>query len=104
MLYSGGGIHSAQAWFLLQGERLSKASTRCWGGLDAWTDEVLFPSPLPESEPDAIERARFVSEYFGGAPRGVAESSATTPTPMPRVEIPSGPVVPQRGKKKKEGC
>lgn len=107
VLYSGGGIHSAQAWMLLQANRY-RGSYMLLGGLQAWKDEVLFPVLSDDAAPEQVaefERARFVSEFFGGSPQsGVADAGEAVAVPMPKVEISSQPVVPKRKKKAKEGC
>jgi hypothetical protein len=78
------------------------------GGLDAWKDEVLFPS-LPTAA-GAEEIAEFdrlvqVSQFFGGSPRqGSGEEFAATPMQMPTVEPPSQVPVARKKKKHKEGC
>jgi rhodanese-related sulfurtransferase len=110
VLYSEGGIHSAQAWMLLRA-RGYEAVYMVLGGLDAWQDEVLFPA-LP-ADADARARAQFeraaqVAKFFGGEARsgnGAAAAAAsvalpklTAPPPMP------GPATPVAKKKKKEGC
>jgi 3-mercaptopyruvate sulfurtransferase SseA len=107
VLYSDGGIHSAQAWFLLKAEGYYGVYMLL-GGLDAWKDEVLFPSlpadPSPE-ELEQFERARFVAKQFGGKPRtGVEETVEQAAVPLPKVDAPARSVAPKRSKKKKEGC
>jgi len=107
VLYSDGGIHSAQAWFLLKA-RGYPGAYMLFGGLDAWMDEVLFPT-LPADatagQQAEFERARFVSEYFGGTPRtGVEQAADTAAVPLPTVDATARPVTPTRTKKKKEGC
>lgn len=107
IVYSDGGIHSAQAWFLLKAEGYPGVYM-LFGGLDAWKDDVLFPA-LPadasvEQQAD-FERARFVSRHFGGTPRtGVEETTEAAAVPMPSIEAPARGVTPTRTKKKKEGC
>lgn len=108
VLYSDGGIHSAQAWMLLKAQRYRGVYTLL-GGLDAWVDEVLFPTLPADATPrqtTELERIAQVSRFFGGAPRtGVDEDTDTAAAPMPKVEMPSGgPVIPTRKTKKKEGC
>lgn len=108
ILYSDGGIHSAQGWFLLKAEGY-KGVYILRGGLDGWKDQVIYPA-LPENA-DAAQTAAFekwkeVSRHFGGAPRsaGQAPSPAVIPV-LPALETPATvpvPVMPQR--KKKEGC
>jgi rhodanese-related sulfurtransferase len=107
VLYSDGGIHSAQAWFLLKAQGYHGVYM-LFGGLDAWKDEVLFPAlpadPTPE-ELARFERARFVSEQFGGTPRtGVEDEVRQAAVPLPKVDASARTVAPTRAKKKKEGC
>ncbi|NJL28329.1 MAG: rhodanese-like domain-containing protein, partial [Thermoanaerobaculia bacterium] len=56
VLYSEGGIHSAQAWFLLRAKGY-KGVYILLGGLEAWKDDVLFPAAPGEG--DAAGRERF---------------------------------------------
>jgi hypothetical protein len=82
------------------------------GGLEAWKDEVLFPTPPANADPAtraAFERAVHVARFFGGEPRGVGEAATTTTPPdLPKLTAPPplpGPATPSAGKKKKkEGC
>ena len=46
VLYSQGGIHAAQGWMLLRALGYQGVYT-LFGGLDGWTDEVLYPAPPP---------------------------------------------------------
>jgi rhodanese-related sulfurtransferase len=110
VLYSEGGIHSAQAWLLLRAQGYEGVYT-VLGGLDGWKDEVLFPALPAEAGPR--ERAQFgrtaaLAQFFGGQPRSdssaVAEARATA---LPKLTAPAatGPAVPAAPrKKKKEGC
>lgn len=110
LLYSEGGIHSAQAWFLLKA-RGYLAVYMLFGGLDGWKDEVLFPALA--ANPTPTQTVRFgkmkeVSKFFGGAPRTGAADSALTPSyTLPKVEMPqsveASPASAPK-KKKKEGC
>ena len=109
VLYSEGGIHSAQAWFLLKAKGYL-AVYMLFGGLDGWKDEVLFPAladnPTP-AQTVRFGRMKEVSKFFGGAPRTGASGPAQTPSyTLPKVEIPqSVEASPARApKKKKEGC
>lgn len=107
IIYSEGGIHSAQAWFLLKAEDF-KGVYMLFGGLDEWKDKILFPQ-IPENpspgEITSYEKTKEVSKYFGGQPqtRGKTESSKLN---VPKLELPSpSTIVPMTGeKKKKEGC
>lgn len=107
VLYSDGGIHSAQAWMLLRAQRF-QGVYMLLGGLDSWTEEVLFPGLPADADPQQtadFERIAQVSQFFGGTPRtGVEMDADTAAIPMPTVEMPSGPVVPDRKRKKKKGC
>jgi uncharacterized protein len=110
VLYSDGGIHAAQAWFLLKAEGYSGAITLL-GGLDGWKEEVLFPEapadPTPEQSA-AFARAREVSAFFGGTPRAAgADGSAVAAPELPAVAMPApqaAPVAVAVRKKRKEGC
>lgn len=116
VLYSDGGIHSAQAWFLLRAQRYPGVYILS-GGLDAWKDEVMFPvapsNPTPREAAD-FERAAQVARFFGGTPRaagtGGGEPQALVPAPtaaQPQVAPPKGPPagkVAAPAKKKREGC
>jgi rhodanese-related sulfurtransferase len=113
VLYSEGGIHSAQAWFLLRAQRYPAAYI-LFGGLDAWNDEVLNPvAPLHPAPREAaeFERAVQVSRFFGGTPRAADSTGHATPavlTPAPAAPAVVAPPPPGGGAKpkkaKKEGC
>ena len=108
ILYSEGGIHSAQAWFLLEAMGY-KSVYMLLGGLDDWKDLILFPAmpanPGPEQQA-AFARMKELSKFFGGTPRsGTAASAPDTALPLPKLQMPGS----QSGaaaapKKKKEGC
>ena len=117
VLYSEGGIHSAQAWMLLRA-RGFKSVYMLKGGLDEWKDQVVFP--VGADNPTRDERARderlkSISAFFGGQPRSaaaVAAGAAVMPgmapaaTPArPSVVAPPSPAGgPKPAAKKKEGC
>lgn len=68
VLYSEGGIHSAQAWFLLRAKGY-RATYMLFGGLEEWKDKVLFPKLAANATPaETVEFAKMsaVSKYFGG--------------------------------------
>lgn len=117
VLYSEGGIHSAQAWMLMRAQGY-KGVYMLRDGLEGWKDQVVFPvapaNPSPE-EAARFERAAQVARFFGGQPRaaGAAEASAPALTIAP----PASPGAPSAGpsagarkagpppaRKKKEGC
>jgi rhodanese-related sulfurtransferase len=109
ILYSEGGIHSAQAWFLLKARGYTGVYM-LFGGLEEWKDAVLFPALPANATPEqqkAFAKAAAVSRNLGGSPRsGVAEKSGTPELALPKLETPQGSAVPAAGttKKKKEGC
>jgi rhodanese-related sulfurtransferase len=112
ILYSDGGIHSAQAWFLLKTAGYRGAYILL-GGLEGWKDDVLFPQPPVSPSPEelvAFERSREVSRFFGGTPRtGTASDQSSATRALPTLEMPSAPAAgtpagPPTRKKKKEGC
>jgi rhodanese-related sulfurtransferase len=120
VLYSEGGIHSAQAWFLLRAQKYPGAYI-LFGGLEAWKDEVLYPVAPAAATPQqtaAFERAAQVARFFGGGPRAASAmadpgaliaSPATPATPgagISPTRAPAGvaPARPAATKKRKEGC
>ena len=109
ILYSEGGIHSAQAWMLLEAKGY-KGVYILRGGLEEWKDHILFPR-IPENPTPAqlveFARVKEVSKYFGGAPQtGGAQEQSTPQLTAPKLEMPApGAAAPKTaGKKKKEGC
>jgi len=119
VLYSEGGIHSAQAWFLLKAKDYPGAYILL-GGLEAWKDEVLYPVMPAAATPQenaVFERAAQVARFFGGGPRAAvaaADSGALMALPaapaasariaLPRAPAAGAPAGPAAKKKKKEGC
>jgi hypothetical protein len=106
VLYSDGGIHAAQAWFLLKAMDFPGVYT-VLGGLDAWIDEVLYPAAPLVTTPEYMaefERAVAVAAFFGGSPRGASEEGALQELALPSVEITSPVIVAPRQKRRKEGC
>jgi hypothetical protein len=109
ILYSEGGIHASQAWFLLAAKGY-KHVYLLTGGLDEWREKILFPA-IPENA-TAEQQAQFtklkeVSRFFGGTPQtGAASGQTAVKKEMPKMPMPSAsaPPVPSGGKKKKEGC
>jgi rhodanese-related sulfurtransferase len=109
ILYSEGGIHSAQAWMLLEAKGY-KGVYILRGGLEEWKDQVLFPR-IPENPTPAqvveFAKTKEVSKYFGGVPQtGGAEEKSVPQIAAPKLEMPApGAAAPKAtGKKKKEGC
>ena len=110
VLYSEGGIHSAQAWMLLRAQGYA-AVYMVFGGLDSWKDEVLFPSLPADAGPQALaqfEKTAQVAKFFGGEPRLGGDAAAPAAgAELPKLAAPPpspGPAAPVAKKKKKEGC
>jgi len=112
ILYSDGGIHSAQAWFLLKAKDFKNVYI-LRGGLEEWRDKILFPklaSNATEIEKAKFEIASAISRYFGGTPQlmigeqptSVAIQSATPQ--VPKIQAPVGSSSSGAKKKKREGC
>jgi rhodanese-related sulfurtransferase len=119
VLYSEGGIHSAQAWMLLRAQGY-KGAYMLKGGLDDWKDQVVFPvlvdNPTPEQRA-RDERRRAMASFFGGQPRSAAAVAAGGASAMPGIAAPALPALPKviapptptgsakaGATKKKEGC
>jgi len=118
VLYSEGGIHSAQAWMLLLAQGY-KSVYMLKGGLDEWKDQVVFPVVADNptsSERARDERLRSISSFFGGQPRSAAAVAAGSAA-MPGMAAAAAPALPKAvapptpaggpkpaAKKKKEGC
>jgi len=109
VLYSDGGIHSAQAWFLLRAEDF-KGVYILRGGLEEWKDSILFPrlaDNATAAETAAFEKIKSVSKFFGGNPQvgGTAAAQNAPTMALPKLEASQG-AQPKAaaGKKKKEGC
>ncbi len=108
ILYSEGGIHSAQAWMLLKAKGY-KAVYMLTGGLDEWKDKILFPSlSTGASLQDSLNFLKIaeVSKYFGGEPQtGTQTAEVTGAKQLPKLQAPAGNVpAGVTKKKKKEGC
>jgi len=108
ILYSDGGIHSAQAWMLLEAKGF-KGVYILRGGLEEWKDQILFPR-IPENPTPAqvveFAKTKEVSKFFGGTPQSGATLEAATPKlSMPKLDAPAGAQSKAPpAKKKKEGC
>lgn len=116
VLYSDGGIHSAQAWLLLRAQEYTGVYM-LFGGLDAWKDDVLFPTalanPTPEQAAD-FAKASELAKHFGGQPRAASAEGAAAPelaiVATPQAAAPAAAATgaakkPGGAKKaKKEGC
>jgi hypothetical protein len=110
VLYSEGGIHSAQAWMLLRAQG-HESAYMVLGGLEAWKDEVLYPALPADAGPQQrarFERAAALAQFFGGQPRADGAAAATAaPVELPKLTAPPptpGPATAVGKPKKKEGC
>ncbi|MFO7526120.1 MAG: rhodanese-like domain-containing protein [Ignavibacteriaceae bacterium] len=109
ILYSDGGIHSSQAWFLLKSKGY-KSAYFIIGGLEEWKDKILFPAAPVDSTTESLaqfNKMKEVSKFFGGTPVENASSTTEnviTPTlTMPKIQT-TAPTDSTTKKKKKEGC
>jgi rhodanese-related sulfurtransferase len=109
ILYSEGGIHSAQGWMVLRAKDY-KGVYILFGGLEEWNEKILFPkipeNPTPE-QLLAFDKIKEVSKFFGGTSKtgSSAEIKETPKVQAPKLETPSTtPGTTSEPKKKKEGC
>lgn len=109
VLYSDGGIHSAQGWFLLKAKG-HRGVYIVSGGLDEWKNQVLFPALAEKPTPEQAkqnEKLKTIAAHFGGTPvAGGAEAagSARPSVAMPKLDLPAGGLAPAKKAKKREGC
>jgi rhodanese-related sulfurtransferase len=74
VLYSEGGTHAAQGWFLLRARGIERVHF-LRGGLFEWVDQVMEARIAPDAtqaERDAFREVADLSRYFGGQP-GVSD-------------------------------
>lgn len=109
ILYSEGGIHAAQGWFLMKAQGYANAYI-LKDGLEEWKDRILFPTLADNAtaeEKAGFEKRKAVCAFFGGSPRtgGVANAQGAPKMVMPKLEAPTGAATQTSApKKKKEGC
>ncbi len=108
ILYSEGGVHSAQAWFLFKAKGYASVYLLN-GGLDAWKNEVLYPSKPVTQDADALvafAKQVEVAKSFGGQARDAGTTPAAVEIVLP--DAPEAPAVPVQGaarkKGRREGC
>jgi rhodanese-related sulfurtransferase len=105
VLYSDGGIHSAQAWFLMRAHGY-RAAYILLGGLESWQNQILFPSLAEDPTPfqkERNEKLRALSAHFGGTPQQAGMAAASPAAALPKVAMPPMPAGVAK-KKKREGC
>ena len=77
VVYSEGGTHAAQGWFLLRARGVKNVFF-LRGGLYEWLEQVMAPrvaSTTPQAQRDSI---RALTLWFGGKMQVVDSTSATT--------------------------
>lgn len=81
VLYSDGGVHSAQAWFLLKARQFPRVYF-LRGGFEEWESEVLFPrfSRQQSSDVEVQKRIKLAESFGGKAILTETEARATSPT------------------------
>jgi rhodanese-related sulfurtransferase len=82
VLYSEGGTHAAQGWFLLRARGIENAYF-LRGGLYEWLEQIMnprVPSTMPQIERDSI---RALTLWFGGNME-VVDSATTAPSVLDR--------------------
>jgi len=70
VLYSEGGTHAAQGWFVLRARGLQRVYF-LRGGIFEWVDEVMearIPSTATPTEREMFKEIAELSRYFGGQP------------------------------------
>jgi len=78
VLYSEGGTHSAQVWFMLRARGYRNVYF-LREGMYEWVSRVLNPMLAVDATPDeqaAYANAAEISRYFGGVPRRDVARSA----------------------------
>ena len=79
VLYSEGGTHAAQAWFLLRARGMERTYF-LRGGLYEWLEQVMTPrvsASAPQVERDSI---RALTQWFGGKVEIIDPSNASNAT------------------------
>ncbi len=83
VLYSEGGTHAAQGWFLLRARGVKNVFF-LRGGLYEWLEQVMnphVPSTTPQAQRDSI---RALTLWFGGKMTVVDSASTTVPSALDR--------------------
>ena len=83
VLYSEGGTHAAQGWFLLRARGVQNVFF-LRGGLYEWLEQVMNPrvaSTTPQAQRDSI---RALTLWFGGKMTVVDSASTTLPSVLDR--------------------
>ena len=108
ILFSDDNIDAAKAWFILKSKNY-KGVYILDGGLEAWSENVLFPkAPVNGSDKEIaqFDKMKEVAKHFGGQ----AQTDSTVTETKQQIKLPtlnvnSSDVIAPKGKKKKrEGC
>lgn len=106
LLYADDNTKAAQGWFLLKSRDYNGVYILD-GGVEAWKDEVLFPSLAANASPEekaGFEKMAEVSKFFGGTPQTGTEENEKEIS-MPKLELPAAvPMTTPKRKPKREGC
>ncbi|MBI4427813.1 MAG: rhodanese-like domain-containing protein [Ignavibacteriales bacterium] len=91
VVYSEGGIHVAQVWMLLSAKGHRNVFT-LRGGLNEWSERILFPVVSAELAVDEKKRIEKRALFFGGEPRGLKtaanpEQNKRKPSVTPNLKI-----------------
>jgi rhodanese-related sulfurtransferase len=105
VLYSEGGTHAAQGWFLLRA-RGARSSFFLRGGLYEWLEQVMnprVPSSMPQAQRDSI---RALTMWFGGKMEVVDSASvnATRSVLDDALSAPRAPAARESRKIRRRGC
>lgn len=77
VLYSEGGTHAAQGWFLLRARGMKNVFF-LRGGLYEWLEQVMNPRVASTAPPAQRDSIRALTLWFGGKMQVVDSASATT--------------------------
>lgn len=108
ILFSDDDIAASQAWFILKSKNY-KGVYILDGGLNSWTEKVLFPkAPIGGSKDDLaqFEKMKEVAKYFGWQ----AQSDSSIIETKTQIKLPTTntsntkTTAPTGKKKKREGC
>lgn len=83
VLYSEGGTHAAQGWFLLRARGVERAFF-LRGGLYEWLEQVMNPSVASNTPQATRDSIRALTIWFGGKMTVVDSSSTAIPSVLDR--------------------
>lgn len=110
ILYSDKEVIAAQGWFILKADDYKSVAILS-GGMDAWKDNVVFPTcscgdTLTEEEKQLHQKKDEVAKFFGGQlETGSLAENEKVKKDVPKLKSPAKIELKQtRRKKKREGC